>query len=429
MIRHASIPLYFGFRVASALILLKLSTQFLSVQGFANFAQFLAFASLLNMAVIGGAQNGLIRQAAAAADDTQLSQVQGAGLAIWLAAVPLLGIPIALLSPQISHILTGSSEHWQVVIALAVLSLAAGPGQICWSLLSGSQRVAQSLGAQTLGLIVGTAASAWFIVAGNFVAGALAFAAGPLFGSIAAIPFIAELPLRWRPTAKRVRPLLGYSAAMASTLGFTALTLFALRWDYREQFGATQLGYWLAANRISDMSTQLLGLFMVQAFVPQLATIHDPKERARLIMRYGGAAAVLTGLGLLLFLAAGRPLVHLFLSDAFLPAIPGIRLYMLGDFLRVWASLAMFTAFAAGKPGRYAAIEIGTVGLMAGITLLLMAGGVRFAPQLAYAAAYGTTALVLATRLLLRSHLQLQALLQPRAGRRTPLSGSAPRPR
>ena len=429
MIRHAPIPVYFAFRIASALILLKLSAQFLPVQSFALFAQFLAFASLLNMAVIGGAQNGLIRQAAAASNGEELAEVHGAALAIWLVAVPLLGLPIALLSRAISHVLTGSTGYWQVVIGLAALSFAAGPGQICWSLLSGRQKIAQSLGAQTIGLVVGTAASAWFVVRGNFVGAALAFAAGPLVATIAALPFVARLPLRWRPTTRGVGPLLGYSAAMASTLGFTAITLFALRWVYREHFGATQLGYWLAASRISDMSTQLLGLFMLQAFVPQLARSIDNHERRRVILRYGAAATCLTGLALLVFLTAGRPLVHLFLSDAYLPAIPGIRLYMIGDCLRVWASLVMFTAFAAGRPGRYAAIEIGTVAVMAALTLLLTESGHLWAPQIAYAAAYGLTALILATGVLLRSDPPLPALSRLRGGRRTPLPGSAPRPR
>jgi O-antigen/teichoic acid export membrane protein len=428
LIRHAPIPIYFAFRIASALILLKLSTHFLPVKDFANFAQFLAFASLLNMAVIGGAQNGLIRQAAAAADDKQLADAHGAGLAIWLAAIPILAIPIALLSRPISHVLTGSTDYWRVVIALGALSLAAGPGQIGWSLLSGRQKVAESLGAQTFGLVLGTALSAWFIVGGDFVAAALAFAAGPLVSTLAAVPFVARLHLRWRPTTKGVRPLLGYSAAMASTLGFTAITLFGLRYEYREQFGATQLGYWLAANRISDMSTQLLGLFMLQAFVPQLAGVQEPSQRTRLIVRYGAVAGALTGTALAVFLAAGTPLVKLFLSSAYLPAIPGIRLYMLGDFLRVWASLAMYAAFAAGRPGRYAAIEIGTVAVMAVVTLLLIAAGERWAPQIAYAAAYGLTAVVLAVGMLQRSGLLHRLSSRPRAARRILRAGNATQP-
>lgn len=424
MTRHAAIPVYFAFRVASALVLLKLATQFLGVHDFVNFAQFLAFSSLLNMAAVGGTQNGLIRQSAAA-DDKKLAEVHGAALGVWGAAIVLVGVPVALFSPQISHVLTGADNYWRAVIALAAISLATGPGQICWSVLSGRNRTTQSLGVQSIGLVAGTASAAWFVVHANFVAAALAFAGGPLIGTAAALPLAVQLPLRWVPTLRGVRPLLGYSTAMASTLGFSAVTLFALRSVYRENFGATELGYWLAANRISDMSTQFLGLFMLQAFVPQLTMAGDPRERSRLILRYGLMGAALMGTALLLFLAAPRPLVHLFLSDGFLPAIPAIRVYMLGDLLRVAGSLAMFTAFAAGRPGRYAAIEIGTMMLMAALTLLLIAGGEVHAPQIAYAAAWALTALLCGAGLLLR-HQRLRAPSRPRDEHRISLPGSAP---
>ncbi|HWT46970.1 MAG TPA: oligosaccharide flippase family protein [Vicinamibacterales bacterium] len=178
--------------------------------------------------------------------------------------------------------------------------------------------------------------------------------------------------------------------------------LFALRWFYRDRFGATELGYWLAANRISDMSTQLLGLFMLQLFVPRLASCGSQSERTRLIVRYGAAGAFFTGAVLMTFLVAARLLIHLFLSDAFLPAIPAIGLYMVGDFLRVWVSLAMFAAFASGRPGRYAAIEIFTLTAMAVLTVAITSSGEVRGPQIAYAAAYGVTAAALAASLLLR---------------------------
>lgn len=424
MIRHSSIAGYFAIRVLSALVLLKLSTAFLSVEQFASFAQFIAFSSLLNMAVVGGAQNGLIREAAAASD-RELANVHGAGLAIWLAAVPLFGIPIALSSSQISNVLTGTGDYWRVVIGLALLALLAAPGQVSCSLLSGRKRVVESLGSQSLGMILGTAVAAWFIVQGDLVRGTIAFAAGPVVAMLAAFPFVAKLPIAWKPRWSGVRPLLGYSAAMATALGFSTVALFGLRLVYRQQFGTTQLGYWLAANRISDMSTQFVGLFMLQAFVPHLASAEGSADRVRLIIRYGTLGAAVTAAAFLLFVAASPMLVHLFLSDAYLAAIPAIRLYMLGDFLRVWGSLAMFTAFAAGRPGRYAAIEIGTMSVMVVLTLLLIAAGEVHAPQIAYGAAWGTTALLCGAMLLLRH----RARLQLHGGRRTPPRGIVPRAR
>jgi hypothetical protein len=189
-------------------------------------------------------------------------------------------------------------------------------------------------------------------------------------------------------------PLIRYSTAFAATSGYTALVLFGLRSFYRHQFGATALGYWIAANRISDMSNQLLGLFFIQFYVSHVADLGDQTERRGFILRCWAAATALMTIGFLVFSFAGRELVSLFLSAAFVPAVPVIQTYLLGDVLAVWASLAMYTAFARGRPGRYAAIEIATVSLMAAIAIALMATGNPRAPQLAYVSAYAVTALL-----------------------------------
>ena len=82
------------------------------------------------------------------------------------------------------------------------------------------------------------------------------------------------------------------------------------------------------------------------------------------------------------------------LSPDYLPAIGGILLYMAGDTLRVWAALAMNVQLARGRPWRYALIEMGTLTLMAGLTLAGIAMREPRAPMLAYVAAYGFTALL-----------------------------------
>lgn len=96
----------------------------------------------------------------------------------------------------------------------------------------------------------------------------------------------------------------------------------------------------------------------------------------------------------LVFWVAGRQLVPLFLSSAFLPATSIIQTYLLGDVLTVWAALAMYTALARGKPGQYAAIEIATVSVMAAIAIVLIEAGDPRAPQLAYVSAYAVTAIL-----------------------------------
>jgi O-antigen/teichoic acid export membrane protein len=404
--RLAPVPLYFCLRIASALLLLKLSAAFLPVNGFSAFAQLMLFASLLNLVALGGAQNGLVRQAAAAPDASSLVAVRRAGFRLWLAIAPALALAITFASAPIARVLVGTSSARPAVIAVAMLALAAGPGQIWCSMLTGRGRVAASLGAQATGVAVGTALAAWLIVRGAALAAAIAFAAGPLATMLVAARRTTAIDMA--PAAPRADTpsLLRYSAAFVAGAGTTSLLLFGLRFVYREAFGASALGWWMAANRISDMSTQLLGLFLIQIVVPHLAALGDAAARRAFLLRCWAAGAGAMAAALLVFALASRPLVHLFLSDAYLPAIPMIRTYLAGDLLRVWASLAMFAAFAAGKPGRYAAIEIATMGLMAAITLSLIRFGIRGAPAIGYAAAYGLAAIVVTvgfTRPLLRA--------------------------
>lgn len=398
-------PLFFVVRVASALLLLKLSATHLPVHGFTVFAQLLAFAALLNLIAVGGTQNGVIRQAAAAADDAALAAVHGAALAIWAIAAPVIFIAVAFGGSAIADLLIDAPQRWGLVIALAALALVAGPGQIWCSILSGRDRAAYSLSAQAVGLLAGTGAAAWLIARHDPASAALAFAAGPLVTMALAFLFARPLHLALAPVAivkTEAWRLLGYSAAIAATTGFSAIVLFGLRSVYRDHFGVTALGYWMAANRISDLSTQFLGLFLLQFFVPHVATLTDADARRRLILRCAAIGTAVMGTAILVFWLASGPLVHLFLSDVYRPAIPVIRIYMIGDMLRVWVSLAMFAAFATGKPGRYAAIEIATLAMMAAIALILIGLGDPRAPQFGYAGAYAVSAVLAALVFLVR---------------------------
>lgn len=427
----ASVPVFFGLRVASALLLLKLSATFLPVSSFAVFTQLMIFAALINLMAVGGVQNGLIRQAAAASDAEGLARTQNAAFLIWASVLPVLITVVFLGSEAISHILVGTKGEWEAVIVITLLVLAAGPGQIWCSILSGRKRIASSLGAQAAGLLASTVSAAWLITQGRPVAATLAFASGGLVTMAVSFVLAGRLRIPMAPSRSavpEVRTLLRYSAAFAATTGFTSVVLFGLRWLYRESFGPVELGYWMAANRISDMSTQLLGLFMIQFFVPHLAMGEDEAARRSLILRSWALGAAIMATILVVFSLASGPLVHLFLSDAYLPAIPAIRAYMTGDFLRVWPSLAMYAAFASGRPGRYAAIEIGTLGIMAAITVVLVSAGDMHAPLYGYAGAYAVAALLVSGAFIWRSY-RLSAPSPPHDARQTPREGRGERPR
>jgi O-antigen/teichoic acid export membrane protein len=401
----AWVPAFFALRIASALVLLKLSASMLTVGGFTVLSQLMLFTAVLNVLALFGMQNGVVRQAAAAADDEALGRVQSAAFAIWLVAVPLVLAPVLLGREFISKILVGSPSEWPAVVAITVTVLVGAPSGICCALLTGRKRVAQSLSAQGAGLIFGAAGAAWRIMAHDPAGAAIAFAGGSLATACVAAPFALQLglplvPRRW--SWAPVRTLLRYSAAIAATTGYASIVMFGLRWLYREHYGVTHLGYWLAASRISDMSTQLLGLFMIQVFVPHLAmTVDEDRRRAFLIRCWFLAAGMATGI-LVVFSAAPTLLIHLLLSNAYLPAASIIQIYMVGDVLRVWASLAMHTSFANGRPFLYAGIEMAALSVMAAVAAALIVVGDPAAPQTAYVAAYAVVAIIVSVVFLLR---------------------------
>lgn len=400
-----SVPAFFGLRVALAVGLLKLSASFLPVSGFAVFSQLMLFAALLNVLALCGAQSGVIRQAAAASDADDLMHTQSAAFAIWLAVAPVALLIVFLGRNLVSNILVGSTTEWPTILAITAMVLAGAQGGIWCALLTGRKRVAQSLAAQAAGLVFGAGAAAWRIAAHDADGAALAFASGSLVTTCVAVPFALRLglpliPRRW--SWPPIRTLLHYSAGIAASTGYSSIVAFGLRWLYREHFGVTQLGYWLASSRVSDTSTQLIGLFMIQVFVPHLAMTEDEGERRAFLLRSWGAAAGVMTSFLVVFSLASGPLIHIFLSDSFLPTAVIIRTCMIGDVLRVWPSLAMHTAFANGQPLRYAGIEIGALTVMGVVGAVLTAAGDPAALQTGYVVAYALAAIVVSVAFLMR---------------------------
>jgi O-antigen/teichoic acid export membrane protein len=298
---------------------------------------------------------------------------------------------VALLAARfIGVVLVGHAGEGAAVVALTAIAILAGPGQIRCSMLTGQGRTVASLAIQSAGLLASVAGAAWFALRGDAVAAGLAFACGSLIPSLPVLGLAVRrhtLP----PVAAvlaQAKHLLRFSLAFGAVAAAAPLSLFALRWQYRGAFGDEALGHWLSANKISDLSTQLIGLFMLQVFVPHLAQLGDPRARRRFTLACGAGGMAVMALPLIAFSLAAEPLVRLFLSPSFLPAIPAIQTYMAGDMLRVWTSMAIYTAFAAGRAERYAGLELAVIGSIAAITAASVGQGYLVAPQWAYFATH-----------------------------------------
>jgi O-antigen/teichoic acid export membrane protein len=395
----AALPIFFGIKVLSGLALLKISALFLPAGGFGTFSQFLLFGALINMVAIGGAQNGLVRQAAAAGDPHDLARAKGGAFLIWAVALSVIGLSMLVLREYVAELLVGEPGLGWAVLWIVAITLLTGPSQIFCSILSGRGRAPTSLGIQGLGLVIGTIAAIIVLSRREPVGAAIAFYLGPLLTvpiSWAALRRhdIAVLPLRELMSGARV--LLGFSGAFVAVAAFSSLVMFGLRYVYLTAFGIDALGYWMVAQRVSDTSTQLLGLFTVQLFLPAYTRAAGSDEGRSTILKSWLIATATLGGFLVCFAIMPAPLVRLFLSAHYLPAIGMILAYMTGDMLRVCASLAMQTAFARGRLVRYMAIEIGSVSLFAVITIGLTFAGYTAAPMVGYVTAYAVAAAIIA---------------------------------
>lgn len=389
----APLASFMGIKILVGLLLLKLSAACLSVPEFATFSQLFQFAVLLNTLSVGGAQNGIIRQAAAERANDEGMAIK-AGLAIW-AGVSLVAVFCAFAcATPISRFLTDDPQLWWMIPAVTLASLMGGPGQVFCSALTGSGRPATSLWIQTVGLIGSGCGAGIALLDGSPLTAVLAFALGPIATSVLGyilLPRRIGRTGRIAPVLREAKSLLRYSAAFTILALLNAAVPFTLRYFYRSAFGPILLGYWLASLRVSDINTQVVSLYLTQYFItPYTKSPHS--ARARIQIRNAASILSFTLMTLVSFVFLGKWVITALLSADFENAKPFILTNLVGDVFRTLVSLAMFTAFAERKLGRYVGIEAAALAIFAAGTLYLILCGFPKAPQIAYPITYAAGA-------------------------------------
>ena len=394
-----ALPVFFFIKLGGGLILLKFSSVFLSIDDFSIFAQFLLLGAILNMVSVGGVQNGLVGQMAANSEPEFVASLRGGAFLIWLTAIIIFALPIVVFQRSVSNFLIGDISGQYAVCSITLAVFIAGPAQIFCAELTGERRSHLSLLAQGIAILFATAACIMFLNFGQPLAAACAF----YWGSVVSVPIswvfvrtdLTRNHYRIIPQIAQAVQLLRYSVAFIALVAITSISLFVLRYVYHDAFGLEKLGFWLVAQRVSDTSTQLLGLYMAQYFLPQLAGAVDGSgDRTIIIRGWIVATGAMAGI-LACFVIAPGFAVTVFLSERYLPAVGLITLYMGGDVMRATVSLAMHVAFAKNQLVQYVAIEATAMGLFSAITLILIAYNNTIAPFIAYISAFGTVAVLL----------------------------------
>ncbi len=378
--------LFLGTKIVVGVLLVSLSAHRLSAGGFSEFTQLMLGFSLLNLLAAGGTQNGIVRGVARArGDHASAGRTIAAALRLWLVLGGTSIAMVYLFRSPLDRFLVGRSEDCWLLPVAALLAVVAAFGQIQCAILTGLGQAHRSLAAQSAGLLAGGLGAAASLLGGHYRVAILAYAAGPALTILVATLALRAHRLafvsggsRWRDCQE----LLGFSASFLITASVTPLALFVLRDDYRAAFGTVALGYWLAANRISDVNTQLIGIYLSQLFLPRASATRGPLT-AITVRALLTATAMMAGT-LCLFCLAPHRLIRLFLSPAFEQAIPLIILYLIGDVLRCLHSTALNLSLAERRLARYAATEIGSAAIMLVVTLGLIGRGYSLAPGVGY---------------------------------------------
>lgn len=395
-----SLGAFFGTKILLGLALLKLSAELLPSSSFTLFSQFLLAWALLNLVASGGVQNGLIRQIASAESAVEARTSFRAGMRIW-AAASLILVSLWPLKDRVAVILVGDAAAAWILPWLVCAAAIGGLGQLCNAVLIGSGRLTSNVASQTAGLVAGFVGAVACLYRAEAGWAVVAFAAGSLLTPVVAVLLARKLPAlspgAVSSVGSEVRALLSYSGAFVAVALTTPIILFTLRFFYREAFGVDALAEWLVANRISDVSTQLIGLFMVQWYLPKVAGTARGEFQTRIVVGTFvlGTAAML--LLLAIFMIGAPVIVPLLLSPQYLSASGLIALYMLGDALRVSASMALHHALARRRLWMYLGIEAASAALLG----VLVGWGIQQerieAPYLGYVGVYGILTAVIAT--------------------------------
>ena len=393
-------PSFFAVKLSIGLILVNFSARFLSLGDFVIFSQFFLLLAFVNMIAAGGIQNGLIRQIAAKAKTGSTRTSLCASLVIWASASFLAVLLTIWFRNNVAELLAGDQRHAWVGPWLVTAGLAGGGGQIYCASLTGANRGVESLLAQTIGVLSGGILSIVALWRGEAIASVFAFSIGSIATGVVAHHFVRKANIFQgrvviSELGAEIRLLLKYSGSFFAVASLMPSALFLLRFAYREAFGLEALGQWLVANRVSDMTTQLLGIFMVQAVLPAISAATTPQLARKIMVRTFVAASAGMVAMLVIFTSMSSFMIHFFLSDQYLGAVKDIQSYMIGDIFRVVPSIALNVSLARRKLWTYIAIEAAPVIIFLLSTLLMVVLGIAAAPLIGYVGAYFAATVVL----------------------------------
>lgn len=366
-------------RLAANLVTIKIIALHLGTDGLGILGQLMSVMALAATIAGGGIGLGVTKLVSQqqARDQSPAPYLCAAG-AIWLVASGALGALIALGARDLSELIFGTPVYAVVFWALAAGQVAMGAANLLTAVLSGRQDVAGVATIQTLTAVFGAALITGLVLAADLVGAMWAIVLAPALGVVFAAVRVVQkgyLQERWRGlqvNASHYKDLLGYSAMLAVTVCTMPLAQIVLRTWQVDAMGWQTAGIWQGLVKLSDAWLQLALVILSTWYFPRVAgaTSHVAlhREFRRTFIAF---ASILVPAAACIWLFRD-PLVDLLFSPDFRPMVDLLAPQLVGDVLRTLAYVAGYIAVAKARTGLYVLAELFQVGMLLGLSHLLL---------------------------------------------------------
>jgi O-antigen/teichoic acid export membrane protein len=340
-------------RALGGLLIIKMMVSRLGPDAFGQLGQLMAVTAIASMFAGGGVTNALIPALASAETLESRQQRLTAAVKVYLAESAMASIILIFASGLLSRVLLGRDDLGWVFFLLAGSHWLIGGGNLMQAVLSVLQRTRSIVLMNVIGTAVGVILFGWLVRRYGFSGAACGIVLLPAMVGLAACLGVAILPAPWRrlnwtgPMAD-LTGLLSYSGVMLISASAVPTGQLVVREMMGARVGWTDVGYWQSVLKISDVYMQFIGTVMVYYALPRLSekrTIDDLNLEFGKVCR---PLLALMGAGLLIIYLARDLIIRVLFNEAFMPAQNYFLPQIIGDLLRMSASMYVYYALSRG---------------------------------------------------------------------------------
>lgn len=381
-------------KLATQLLVNKMLAVTAGPAAFGVIGQFQSLIAIVTLLSNGALANGVVKYTAEYRDDPDaVRRLLGTALYLVLGLAALIAALLLAVQGHVGRwIFLG--QQMPALSALAMATVPAALGGLLMAVINGNER----LGAYVIASILGSlATAAWiaFHLFGRGVDGAFfALATAQAVVCVAtAVVFHFALSGHWRQFAGRFDAgqarRLGHYAAMGLTSAIAVpVVQLVVRKLIADDVGLVQAGYWQALLRISETHLLLLTTTLSVYLLPRLSRMRDaPVLRKALLSSYRFVLPLVLTTALIIFFCR-TPLIHLLLSERFLPVAEVLPYQLIGDVLKVGSWVLAFTMISHAMSGTYIVSEVLFAGIQIGLSYFLIGSYGLVGASFAYAATY-----------------------------------------